>query len=429
MNGTLRTERLADDRPLLSFLPPQSASDRYALLRGGSNQARGRNDEGLVAWGIAARIPVGTGTDRFERARAGLDAFASTLLREEASLIGCPAGPIAVASFAFDHRDDSSVMVVPQTVVLRRGGTTWRMTIECVPTPAAGRTAAEQPLDDGLPPVRTADRARYAGSTLRDDLWLDAVTQALAAIDSAAYQKIVLARDVHLWSRSDFDVDAALRVLANRFPSCLTFLVERLIGASPELLVRRSGEQVRSQVLAGTTARGADPEEDAALGAKMLDREKDLREHELAVRSVIESLTPYCRVLESPPEPSVVTLDNVQHLGTVVSGGLVEDRDTHVLTLLTALHPTAAVGGTPREAAVDAIRALEGMSRGRYAGPVGWCTPEGDGEFAIALRCAEMDGDRARLFAGAGIVAGSLPEQELEETWLKLRAMIDVLGG
>lgn len=429
MNGALRVERLSDERPLLSFLPPESECDRYALLRGGSDHAEGRADEGLVAWGIAARIPVGTGPERFERARVGLDAFASTLLRRGVSRIGCPAGPIAVASFSFDNREDASVMVVPQTVILRRGGATWRMAIEGVQMSAAGRSAAKQPLRGDPPSAQTAHRARYAGSTLRDDLWLDAVRQALAAIDSAAYQKVVLARDVRLWSRSDFDVDVALQVLAERFPSCLTFLVERLIGASPELLVRRSGEQVWSQVLAGTTARGADPEEDAALGAKMLDREKDLREHEFAVRSVIESLSPYCRVLESPPEPSLVALDNVQHLGTVISGGLAEGRDTHVLTLLAALHPTAAVGGTPREAAFDAIRALEGMSRGRYAGPVGWCTPEGDGEFAIALRCAELDGNRARLFAGAGIVTGSLPEQELKETWLKLRAMMDVLGG
>jgi len=134
-----------------------------------------------------------------------------------------------------------------------------------------------------------------------------------------------------------------------------------------------------------------------------------------------------CEQLDVPDAPSLLRLDNVQHLGSDLVGHL--SRPVHVLELLAGLHPTAAVGGTPRATAVDLIRELEGMDRGRYAGPVGWCTPDGDGEFAIALRCGELRGSRARLFAGAGIVAGSLPESELTETWLKLRAMSDVLAG
>jgi menaquinone-specific isochorismate synthase len=398
-----RAEDLDDERPLLELLPDLPDDERFAFVHG---------DSGVIGWGVAARIPVGTGPGRFERAREALAAVAASV----------DADPIAFASFTFDENEDASVMVVPRTVVVRHDGATRRITVGHDRTATASAPAAPPSADQG-------DRPRYAGSSLRDDAWLDAVARAIDDIDAGEYEKVVLARDLHLWSREPFATTGILHALAERFPSCMTFLMDHLLGASPELLLRRSGGLVESRVLAGTAARGGDDAEDAALGAALLGSDKDRREHDLALASAVASLAPSCTTLAVPEEPSLVRLDNVQHLGSDLRGTLDGGQDTHVLKLLADLHPTAAVGGAPRDRAVWAIRELEGMSRGRYAGPVGWCTPDGDGEFAIALRCAEVRGDRARLFAGAGIVAGSLPEAELTETWLKLRAMTGVLGA
>ena len=437
----VRWETVVEARPLLDVLADDAAGagagggaggavaddERFVFVEGG-----GAHSDGIVGWGVAARITVGAGPARFERARAALAAVhASSSSR----------GPIAFASFTFDEDDAASVMVVPRVCVLRRHGVTWRITAGEPVHATAGtavpgaRTGRDTVAQAGGTQAGGTDRPRYAGSTVRDDRWLEAVVAALTAIDAGAYAKVVLARDLHLWSKRPFDISRLLRDLAARFPSCLTFLVDRLVGASPELLLRREGDTIASRVLAGTAPRGADLAEDSALGAALLASDKDRREHDLALRSAVEVLAPICSTLDVPEGPSLVRLDNVQHLGSDLTGALrsgtgdEQGDDAHVLSLLARLHPTAAVGGAPRAEAVAAIRELEGMSRGRYAGPVGWCTPDGDGEFAIALRCAELRGDRARLFAGAGIVAGSLPESELTETWLKLRAMTGVLGA
>ena len=410
MKAVLRSERIDETRPLLDLLPDVADDERFVFVQGG---------EGLVAWGVAIRIPVGTGPERFVRAREGSEQLAKELHFESDATAD---DLIALASFAFDERGDESVVVIPQTVITRRDGVTRRTTL--------GETfGTEQHTQERPEAASQADRPRYAGSTLRDEIWLEAIASALQAIDAGEYAKVVLARDLHVWSRTPFDTRAILGALAERFPSCITFLVDHLLGASPELLLRRSGARITSRVLAGTTARGPDAAEDERLGATLLASEKDLREHDLALRSAVDALSPVCTTLEVPERPSLVRLDNVQHLGSDLTGTLDTTQDSHVLALLERLHPTAAVGGAPRDEALKAIRDLEGMSRGRYAGPVGWFTPDGDGEFAIALRCAEVRGDRARLFAGAGVVAGSLPEAELTETWLKLRAMTGVLGA
>ena len=411
MSLPIRSDTIAEQRPLLDLLAEVSNEERFAFVEDG---------EGLVGWGVAARIAVGTGTDRFLRARDELTRLAGT-----------SSEPVAFASFTFDPDDDASVMVVPRVVVSRRDGVTRRITVGDAGSSDSDTMTQRHAdgLTEGGPVLR--DRPRYAGSTVRDDRWLETVARALEEIAAGEYEKVVLARDLLLWSREPFAVDRLLHDLADRFPSCATFLVDRLLGASPERLLRRVGSQVSSRVLAGTARRDTDPAEDAALGAALLASEKDRHEHDLAVCSVVEALGPVCAELTEPEGPRLVQLDNVQHLGSDLAGRLDAGSDLatdgHVLALLARLHPTAAVGGAPRDRAVTAIRALEGMPRGRYAGPVGWCTPDGDGEFAIALRCAEVDGTRARLFAGAGIVAGSLPEAELTETWLKLQAMTGVL--
>ena len=205
----------------------------------------------------------------------------------------------------------------------------------------------------------------------------------------------------------------------------MVYLVDGLVGASPELLIRRRGESVTSLALAGSARRDPDPVVDDQLGSELLASSKDLHEHALASESVERVLGRVCRSLQRPNRPGLLKLANVQHLATPFAGNLTESHD--VLDLVGMLHPTAAVGGTPTLDAIEMIRALEGMERGRYAGPVGIFDPAGDGEFAIALRCAEISGARARLFAGAGLVQGSVPEDELEETRIKLQAMLSAL--
>lgn len=406
---TVRTRPLDTDAPLVDLLP---TADAVVWTRHG---------DGFAGWGTAIRVATGTGPRRFTQAERLLPALAELATIDDE--VGVPGrGLVGFASFTFDDDAGGSGLIVPRRIVGRRDGTTWLTTID----------GAELP-DDVLPPATSpapaplVDRVRYAGSSMPDVHWLEAVATALKRIDEGAVDKVVLARDHAVWSREPFDARWLAARLAERFPDCFTFLNAGLIGATPELLVRRTGDRVMSLALAGTTPRGATAAEDAQLGTALLASDKDRREHAFAARSVADGLAPVSSRLTVSPEPFLLRLDNVQHLATEVSGVLATDASA--LALAAMLHPTAAVGGAPTAAAVAMIRELEGMSRDRYAGPVGWLTPDGDGEFGIALRCAQLSGARARLFAGAGIVAGSLPEDELEETRVKLLAMQGVLAA
>ncbi len=405
MNLTVRSAVLEDDRPLLELLP--SSPDALAWVRDG---------EGLVAWGVARRIDPGRGWTRFQRSHAALERLAGAAsIEDEVALPG--SGLVAVGSYSFDADAPGSLLVVPRVVIGRRDGVTFR-------TDIAPQGAAPPPPPRSAPPPRqgSRDRPRYAGSSLPDLHWLEAVATAIDRIRSGAAEKVVLARDHAVWSHEPFDAVDLARRLTARFPRCHTFIADGLVGATPELLLRRRGRAVTSRVLAGTTGRSDDEVEDAALGAALLASPKDLDEHRFAAESVSEVLAPRCSDLTSDPGPRLLRLDNVQHLATTFTGNL-DDPTTSALELVGSLHPTAAVGGTPRAAALELIAELEGMSRGRYAAPVGWTDAAGDGEWGIALRCAELAGARARLFAGVGVVGASLPEAELEETRLKLLAM------
>ncbi|WP_370327317.1 isochorismate synthase MenF [Euzebya sp.] len=304
---------------------------------------------------------------------------------------------VAFAAFTFDG-SPGSALVVPEEV-------------------HAVRTDSAPPPDLG----RVDGRIRYAGSSVDEVAWMEAVATATTRIRAGAYEKIVLARDLQVWAADELDPIGLAARLARRFPSCMTFLHERFVGSTPELLLRRDGRRVTSVVLAGTAA------PDPASGRALLASAKDQAEHAFARDSALAALAPSCVELHADAEPWLLRLDNLQHLATRVTGLL--DADHHVLELVGAMHPTAAVGGTPRDVAVADIRPLEQMDRARYAAPIGVVTGSGDGTFGIALRCAQLDGNRARLFAGCGIVADSLPDDELEETRLKLQAMQSVLAA
>lgn len=368
-----------------------------------------RRGEGLVGWGTAEQIAVGTGRDRFGRA--------DEALRDVFSRLGGTGddgrGPVAFGAFTFDPHESGSTLVVPRTVLRRHSDA-------AAVTSIGGPAQIPPPVE--LPrPIRV----RYAGSTVSEIGWLEAVDQAAKAVRAGDLEKVVLARDLQVWAAQPLDVRVLARRLAARFQGCWTFIVDQLVGATPELLVRRRGADIESIVLAGSAPRGRDPRDDDAIGERLTGSAKDIVEHEVAVASVVDSLGHVCDDLLVAEHPSLLRLANVQHLATRVTGRL--STPMTALALAGLLHPTAAVCGTPTPDALEHIRASEGMSRGRYSGPVGWVDAAGDGEFGIALRCAEISGARARLFAGAGIVGSSLPEGELEETRLKLRAMQSAL--
>lgn len=397
----VRTVALERPLPLISCVPDDGG---LVWVRGG---------EGVVGWGEAARLETGPGEDRFERAeRFVRDAFASAHVHDEVGLPGT--GPLAFGSFTFDHATRGSVIVIPKVIVGRRAGRSWVTLV--------GDTTAPIEVHELVAP----GRVRYAGTTQSELRWIDAVETATKRIGRGALDKVVLARDLVVWSEWALDARKLAERLAGRFSSCYTFLCEGLVGATPELLVRRRGDEIESLVLAGTAPRGHGEQEDSSLGAALLASNKDVSEHQMAVDSVRARLDEACESLTVDDGPSLLKLENVQHLATSIRGRLSVASSS--LRLAGLLHPTAAVCGTPTEGALEAIRSLEDMSRGRYAGPVGWMDARGDGEWGIALRCAQVEGERARLFAGAGIVNGSLPEAELEETRLKLRAMQSALG-
>jgi len=374
-------------------------------------------DRTLFGFGEAVRIDAGTGPDRFSRAAERFGAWLEgSDVDDEVSVPG--SGPVAFCSFTFDARSQGSVLIVPQIVVGRNLDRWFVTTVD-----GADATPVFHPSGTGDMPV---DRPRYAGASIPDLEWLEAVAAAVSAIDAGSADKVVLARDYAVWSKERFDPRRILEVLSGRFPDCFVFSVQGLMGASPELLVRVMDRNVESVALAGSARRSPDTAEDERIGKELLASDKDRREHDWAAASVGRVLGEVCERLFRDPEPTLLELANLRHLATRFRGRLSGHHSA--LELAGRLHPTGAVGGNPTNAALALIGSLERMDRGRYAAPIGWIDRHGDGEFAIALRCAEISGARARLFAGAGIVAGSLPEEELEETRLKLQAMLGALS-
>lgn len=366
----------------------------------------------LVGAGPVVRIDPGTGPGRFERAATAMaEMLKDAEIHDPVDLPGT--GPVAFGSFTFDPDSPGSSLVVPSTVFGCSEQVCWETNL------SFGPGARLEPL---RPPP---DRLTGVVDSLTEQQWVAAVREAVETINAGDLQKVVLARMVSVLAQSPLDHGEIVRRLRRSYPGCFTFCYDSLVGASPELLIRRLGEVVDSIPLAGSCPRGAGPGQDARLGAALKASKKNLNEHALAVQTVIERLDEYCDSLVAEPEPSLLLLANLQHLSTKIQGTLLGPADS--LQLAGALHPTAAVCGVPVDKALQAIRRWEGFQRGRYAGPIGWMDRRGDGEWALALRCAELDGNRAQVFAGAGIVADSDPGAELEETALKLQAVLSAL--
>jgi menaquinone-specific isochorismate synthase len=385
-----------------------------------------RRGDGIVAVGdgvvTAIRVPSGSGT-----ARSAIIASAWQELVRDAEIddpLGLPGtGLIAFGALTFDEDSAAdSVLVVPSAVVGRHRGRSWLTRI---------RSSDSAPTSAADPQTYGPHWAGTVGPGAQSPQgYQDSVRGALSRIAAGEVSKVVLARDLTGSIPAGSDLRRLVRALSTGYPDTWAFAVDGLIGASPETLVTVQNRTVTARVLAGTIGRGADADADTLASAHLASSTKDLDEHEYAVQSVLASLRPHTRVLAASEQPFLLKLPNLFHLATDVEGELAEGESS--LDLVGALHPTAAVAGTPTPAAIAAIRELEPFDRGRYAGPVGWVDASGNGEWAIALRCAQFTADADDIavtaYAGAGIVAGSDPESELLETRVKFRPLVDALA-
>ncbi len=398
------TVRLGEHLPLLDLLPDSAP---VTWVRGG---------DGLVGWGNYASTKV-SGPNRFNDARKWWHQQLEKLAISDSVHVS-GTGPILFTSFSFDENEDS-VLVIPEVIVGMRNGSSWITWIGDQAQPKLAESA--QLLEDA--------EYNWGDGSLSPGEWQIRVAQAIKEIESTKLEKVVLARDLKVNSHRAIDPRKILRNLSSEYPSTWIFAVDGLIGATPELLLRLSRGMVTSRVLAGTISKTGDDEKDLALAASLARSSKDLEEHEYAVRSVAEALDPFCTSTNVPESPFVLHLANVMHLATDVTGALIESKKSvDAFTVLEKLHPSAAVCGTPTDIAAKLISDIEGMSRGRYAGPVGWLDARGDGELGIALRCGQITENELRIFAGCGIVAGSNPEKELTESNAKFAPMRSALS-
>lgn len=385
------SREIADPGPLDALL---DARHPLILVRHGS---------GAAGFGEAARFEFAGATRFTDAAATWRRVVASARIENDLDIPG--SGLVAAGSFTFAADSaDRSRLVIPSVVIGRRGGRAWITTIDGATDPLPEPEGAEYTVDfgDGEPATYTA-----------------AVAAAVDRIRSSTLRKVVLARSISGELPEGADLRGAISRLATKYPDALTFAVDGLIGASPETLVRVEDGHASARVLAGTAARG-----DGA-SAELLASPKDRDEHDHARRSVVEALAPHVATL-TVHDPFVLELPNLLHIASDVDGVLADGSSA--LDLVAAMHPTAAVAGTPTDEAIAAIGELEQFDRRRYAGPVGWIAADGSGEWAVALRCAEIEGTTITAYAGAGIVEGSEPEKELAETNLKFRPIIEAFG-
>ncbi|MEI5584371.1 MULTISPECIES: isochorismate synthase [unclassified Agromyces] len=384
-----------------------------------------RRGEGIIGLGELLRIET-RGPDRIaDAAREWRRLVAHADLDDRVGLPG--SGLVAFGAIAFaDESAATSVLVVPEIVLGRRDGRAWVTRIERLDA-ASDAPAAPVELPEPAP-KRDVPRVRFSPGSMPPEAYTAAVGEAVLLIDGGRFEKVVLARELVGELHEDAGLRAALAKLADDYPDTWVFAVDGLIGASPETLVRVDHGTVSARVLAGTASRGGDAASDRDQAARLAASPKDLAEHALAVDSAVATLAPHTARLDASPEPFTLQLPNLWHLATDLKGTLGDGSSS--LDLVRAVHPTAAVAGTPRTVALAAIAELEGFDRGRYAGPVGWIDAGGDGEWAIALRCAQVSPDgTVRAYAGCGIVHDSVPADELAETDMKFRPIVEAFGA
>jgi isochorismate synthase len=451
--AAVRCEARALGRPLLAAWCERARSARNPLAHFAASTDDERWFWSVPARGlsIAARGRVAAiethGPGRFVEAAAAARArFAELRTAADSATRATAAeiGPLWVGGFAFgDQPLQDSVwagtpalrFVLPERSVVQHGARRFRVLaarvgpdtdLDALEARLRGdsETAATTPGRPGVPGFAAlADRS--------PETYRRCIDTALGAIARGDLEKVVLARSCRVARRGAFDAAQVLATLCAQHPDCFVFGVGAgdtcFVGATPERLLRRTGRSVEASAIAGSAPRGRTPQEDRQLARTLRESKKEQAEHEVVRRTIAAALAPVCEQLDAPESPGLLTLDGIQHLHTRIAGRLRSGPDTDVLELAGRLHPTPAVGGAPREAARAFLAEHEGLERGWYAGGVGWLSPCGDGELAVALRCARLHGRHATLYAGAGIVEGSDPEAELAETRLKLRAALAAL--
>jgi menaquinone-specific isochorismate synthase len=383
-----RTRPLNPPARLLDELAP----DGFAWLREGA---------GFVTSGAAARV----------RAADANRVLARIAVDDPVSQPGT--GAVAVGALPFGDAEAGELVIPASVTGLDADGRAWRT--EIGPT-----------LPSAAPPAPTATRFSVEGRVTRS-AWSSQVDAVLDAIRTGALVKAVLAREVVVHADAPFDARVIVDRLRATQGGCAVFAADGLVGATPELLVHRWGFEVTSRPMAGTIPRGATDAGDSANEAALAASVKDGLEHRLVVEAVVDGLRACGVDVASVRGPDVARLATVSHLATTIAGHVEPGSAVSAVELALRLHPTPAVAGAPRAAALELLRDLEAFDRGRYAGPVGWVDAHGDGEWGVALRCAELDGATARLVAGAGIVAGSEPDAEWAETQAKLEPMLRAL--
>ena len=372
-----------------------------------------RGADGLIGFGEWKSTSV-KGKNRFTDARKWWHEQLATL-KIQNSVHGSGTGPILFSSFSFDSAEESK-LVIPEIVIGKRGDKSWITWIGEKNSPTISQFMDSKPIGE----------VSFESGALTDSEWKNRVAKAVAKIKNGDLEKVVLARDIVARNTEVISKRNLITSLNANYPSTWVFMVANLIGATPELLVRLNKSLVTSRILAGTIRKSGDEAKDLGLAASLAKSSKDLEEHEYAVRSVADALAPFCSSTNVPESPFVLHLANVMHLATDVTGVVNDSANpVDIFALISSLHPSAAVCGTPTEAASAVINELEEMNRGRYAGPVGWVDARGDGEIGIALRTGELSEDQKsmRIFSGCGIAAGSNPEDELSESQAKLSPM------
>lgn len=410
MNGqalTVETSRIADIRQLILLLDRR---DPLLWMR---------RNQGLAGIGTALRLEFSGPTRMTDAAAAWRDVVAAATITDPVARSGT--GLVAFGTFAFDDSStQTSVLIVPEVIVGREDGECWVTRVW--PT---GGVAPEIPLT--LHPLGEEYRIPLLAGSLSADGYRHAVAEGVRHIADRDLSKVVLARDLVGHLPEGADLRRVITELAMGYPDCWTYAVDGLIGSSPETLIRANNGEVDARVLAGTISRGLDAEADHEAALTLATSAKDADEHEFAVQSVLASLRPHTSAITASEVPFALKLPNLWHLATDIEGTLGDGSTS--LDLIAALHPTAAVAGTPTQNALGLIRELEPFDRGRYAGPVGWIGADGDGEWAIALRSAQVDRDGdITAYAGCGIVLDSNPERELAETRMKFRPVVEAFG-
>jgi menaquinone-specific isochorismate synthase len=402
MSVLITTEILGEHPLLTSISTAHSLSTTW--IRGG---------DGLIGFGVYKKFEI-SGKNRFNEAKKWWNSQLSEFIIQN-NVHGVGTGPIVFSSFAFDS-NEPSVLIIPKIIIGQKNGKSWITWVGDI----------KQPSIERLKTSSQSGIMHWENRVNEEDKWREQVSKAVVAIKSGQLEKIVLARDLKANSETPINLSNLLQRLEIDYPSTWVFLVDGLIGATPELLVRLSKSLITSRVLAGTIQKTGNEDKDLALAASLAKSSKDLEEHEYAVKSVANALAPFCSSTNVPESPFVLHLSNVMHLATDVTGVLNHSaQQADIFNLIENLHPSAAVCGTPTDLAKKLILELENMNRSRYAGPVGWIDAQGDGEIAIALRCGELSNENKsiRIFAGCGIVAGSDPATEYAESQAKLMPM------